>query len=93
MFALIEAYKQSGLTRKDFCEQNSIPVARFYYWQKKQRAQHFGDTGSFIRLTSNGREKGFLSGGIIVLQYPNGVSLQLSDNTPVATIRTLLSLV
>jgi hypothetical protein len=28
----------------------------------------------------------------IVLQYPNGVSLQLPAGTPITTIRTLLSL-
>lgn len=93
MFAVIEDFQQSGLTRLAFCAQRSIAITKFHYWQKKYRDHSNGTPNGFIQLTSR---KSHRSGELlapIVLQYPNGVSLQLPGGTPMATLRTLLSLV
>ena len=93
MFAVIEDFQQSGLTRQAFCAQRSIAITKFHYWQKKYREHSNGTPNGFIQLTSR---KSHRSGELlapIVLQYPNGVSLQLPGGTPMATLRTLLSLV
>jgi len=92
MFAVIEDFQQSGLTRLAFCAQRSITITKFQYWQKKYRERSNGTPNGFIQLTSG---KQMRSGGLltpIVVQYPNGVSLQLPGGTPMATLRTLLSL-
>ncbi len=35
MARLIEAQAQSGLSKKAFCAKHDIPVAKFYYWQRR----------------------------------------------------------
>lgn len=92
MFHLLEDFQQSGLSRFDFCEQKKIAVAKFYYWQKKFRDQSSDTPNGFIHLTSRKGHGSIEPMAPIVLQYPNGVSLQLPAGTPIATLRTLLSL-
>jgi hypothetical protein len=43
MAQLIEALGKSGLSEKAFCAKHDIPVAKFYYWQRRlsQEEQHF----------------------------------------------------
>jgi hypothetical protein len=35
MIQVIEDFKNSGLTRKEFCKGRDYPMSNFYYWQKK----------------------------------------------------------
>ncbi len=35
MARLIEAQAKSGLSKKAFCAEHDIPVAKFYYWQRR----------------------------------------------------------
>ena len=35
MARLIEAQAKSGLSKKAFCAKHDIPVAKFYYWQRR----------------------------------------------------------
>ena len=37
MFAMIASWKQSGLSQKDYCEQNQIHYHVFHYWYKRYR--------------------------------------------------------
>jgi hypothetical protein len=92
MIKVLEDFSQSGLTRLAYCEQKSIAVAKFYYWQKKLRDQSGDTPDGFIRLTTRKNCASDSPMAAIVLQYPNGISLQLPAGTPVTTIRTLLSL-
>ena len=93
MFAVIEDFQQSGMTRLAFCAQRGITITRFHYWQKKCRDHSNGTPIGFIRLTSRKSQHAGELLAPVVLQYPNGVSLQLPGGTPLATLRTLLSLV
>lgn len=36
---LLQEADASGLTRKQWCEQNGIPQRKFYYWQKRIREE------------------------------------------------------
>ncbi len=92
MFALVEGFQQSKLTRQDFCIQEDIPVARFYYWQKKYRARLTEATPGFVQLRPDKKNAFHGVEPMIVLQYPNGVSLQLPAGTSLATLRSLLSM-
>ena len=92
MYQVLEDFQQSGLTRLAYCDRNNLAIAKFNYWQKKFRDQSFDTPNGFIRLTSR-KVHGLVEPmSPIVLQYPNGVSLQLPAGTPIATLRTLLSL-
>ena len=35
MAQMIEAQAKSGLSKKAFCAEHDIPVAKFYYWQRR----------------------------------------------------------
>ncbi len=52
--AMIEQWRQSGLSQKAYCEQNNIAYHIFHYWYKRHRvAQQGADnqpSSSFIRL-------------------------------------------
>ena len=39
MFPLVERYKSSGQTIKEFCVQHGLNEGTFHYWLKKYRAQ------------------------------------------------------
>ena len=51
-FAFIEQWLNSGLSQKQFCEQNNIAYSVFQYWQKKYKQQQSaaGKPASFIEL-------------------------------------------
>ena len=40
MFQMIEQWKQSGLSRNSFCQQQSVRFHKFYYCYKCYRRQH-----------------------------------------------------
>jgi len=92
MIKVLDDFFKSGLTRLAFCEQKNLAVAKFYYWQKKLRDYSSDTPDGFIHLTSRRSPGANVPMAAIVLQYPNGVSLQLPAGTPITTIRTLLSL-
>jgi hypothetical protein len=40
---IINACNASGLSRKDWCEQNGIKLKTFYYWQRQLRRDAYDD--------------------------------------------------
>lgn len=52
MFAMVEAWKQSNLSQKAWCEQNQIRYHVFHYWYKLYRDKQSGSPApAFIPLT------------------------------------------
>lgn len=52
MFALVDQWRESGITRKAFARQQGIVARTFYYWCEKQSVQMWepaGDPG-FVEL-------------------------------------------
>lgn len=48
---MIASWKQSGLSQKDYCEQNQIRYHVFHYWYKRYRDKGSGSSeASFIPL-------------------------------------------
>jgi hypothetical protein len=87
MFALVKNCMESGKSNKEFCKQQNISEALFYYWQKKYR-----ETGSIAR-------DGFLPLKIekpvncvneIDICYPNGVHVKLTQGFDMSVIRSLI---
>jgi len=86
----IEAWKDSGISQRKFCQANDLPYPRFLYWRRK----HEGGTGACRTTQASG---GFATvdyrpevNGGLTLSLPNGLVLRgiSADNVPV--VRQLL---
>lgn len=84
MFELIEQWKRSGETIKDFVAYQGIALSKFQYWHKKYREQKESTVG-FIQMRSQGLTD-------LRLRYPNGVELLLPVGVPSAMIAELIQL-
>jgi transposase-like protein len=85
MQQLVSDWQQSGQSQKAFAEAHGIKLFTFRYWIQKQREQS-QHTDGFLQLGAP------LSAAAITIRYPNGTELQLPANTPLGTIKGLLSL-
>ncbi|WP_044208259.1 hypothetical protein [Flammeovirga sp. OC4] len=75
MYTHLEAFQNSGLTQKAYCELHSIKVTTFSYWiTKKRQEENEDDQAHFIpvRFSKTVAQK-------ITIEYPNGVKVHLSD--------------
>ena len=86
MFKLVEACHKSGLSNKEWCKQNQIAEHIFYYWQANYRKEN-RPTESFLPISTGQAPKP----GIKIV-YPNGVQLELNENTSPSLIATLINL-
>ncbi len=84
MFPVVEAWQHSGLSKKDFCEEQGIIKSVFFYWCRRYREEH--ELGGFVPLTT-GSPFSFNQNHSIEIQYPNGVVLKLPANTPASLVR------
>jgi len=73
MFTLVRQWRDSGLTRNEFCLQHGITVAKFGYWISRWKADQLVEGTGFIPMGSSG------SGTVAILSvvYPNGVRLEV----------------
>lgn len=72
---LISQYEQSGLTRKQFCEKQSLALSTFDYWRHKLRQpeEEYGDESVFVALTSG-------CGATATDELPWDIELQLGES-------------
>jgi transposase-like protein len=73
MFTLVRQWRDSGLTRKEFCLQHGITMAKFGYWTRRWKEDQLGGDGGFIPMGSP------VTGTVPVLSviYPNRVRLEV----------------
>lgn len=83
MFALVDEYRQSGLSAKVFCHERNIGLSKFNYWVRKKKQQN--RRSGFIKIAT-GQETSTIP---IELIYPNGVRLQLATSDPILIARLL----
>ena len=90
MFDMIEQWQQSGLTKKAYCNQQSIKHHTFYYWYKRYRQQH-ADTdnksSSFVKLQI---EKSQATPSVEI-HFPGGIRLLFHDAVSSNYLKTLIS--
>src|SRR5690554_3799311 len=48
MFTLVRQWRESGLTRKEFCLQHGITLAKFGYWIARWKEDQSGGSGGLI---------------------------------------------
>jgi len=90
MFALVEAWEQSGQPQPAFCTQHNITLSKFGYWRSKWLAfqsSSYSDSSSFIEIETPSISKKKKQVPVSKLSedqgyeiiYPNGVRLRLPE--------------
>ncbi len=84
-FKLVEKFKSSGLTVKEFCRQNSLNNKTYYYWKKKYETQ--AGTG-FLAVAIDKPLP--VKVGTITIQYADGTCLVFEGNADASILKQLL---
>lgn len=89
MFSLIEVWKKSGMTRKDFCSQKDIALPKFQYWMKKYNLHH-ETPGDFVplKLTGSGAAS---PASRLELLWPDGKRVIFHTPVEASFLKALLS--
>lgn len=99
--------QESGLTVKEFCSNEAIAPATFYYWKKKLRQRDGNSHPDFIPLVVNSSPS--ITGqnnttnhtshaqsgdtdALLELVYPNGTRLRIRKDLDLAQLRSLICL-
>ena len=86
MYSLIESWKSSGLTQRNFCASHAVKPSGFSYWLKRYEERETPSTVSPFREFIP--EQHVLDK--IEIIYPNGVRLSLPTSSSPESIRSLL---
>lgn len=97
---LLRLQEDSGLGVREFCSNQDIAPATFYYWRKKFNREKQPD--SFIPLLikpngglepSSGPHGQIPGAGTSVeLAYPNGVVLRLNNGVAISDLKALINM-
>ena len=90
MFQLIEQWKQSGLSKNAFCQQQSLKSHTFYYWYKCYRRQHEtidNNSEHFVKLKI---EKPVITSSVEI-HFPGGIRVLFHEPVSSNYLKTLIS--
>ncbi len=90
MFEMIEQWQRSGLTKKAFCEQQSIRHHSFFYWYKCYRQQHAGIDNyesAFLKL----QVAAPVAAATVEVHFPGGVRLLFHQAVSSDYIKSIIS--
>ena len=88
MYTLIEKSNQSNVSKKQFCQQEGIPLSVFYYWQKKYKQATQAPDKGFLPVEISSKPQ---AQGSIEITFPNGVILRLKGGSDIDMIRSLVT--
>ena len=92
MFSLIELWKTSGKSQKEFCQQKDLAYHKFHYWFKKYNEEMNPDKDRTLSFSQVVIPEQFSSrSGIIELQYPDGRRLIFHQSVDASFLRALLN--
>jgi transposase-like protein len=80
MFALVEQWRKSGLTRAKFAQNKGIDENSFYYWCRKQYQETYKRTkeATFIELKENTTAlQPQQKQALIELELPSGLKMKI----------------
>ena len=92
----IRAFQESGLSRKDWCQQNEIPQSTLRYWIRKIRA---ADTGTecfaepvFAKLPSEQdlQVNAIAGNPPMAILFPDNIRIEVAADCPARLITALL---
>lgn len=84
-FKLIEKFKSSSLTVKEFCLQHSLNNKTYYYWKKKYENR---DGKGFLPVAID--ETGPVEASTVTIQYPDGTRLVFEGKANSSALKQLL---
>jgi len=84
MTAMVDLWRQSGLSQTEFSHLQNVKLATLRYWIHKQRQGETHGSG-FIQL-------GGLPSSGISIRYPNGVELILPAQVPAGYLKMLINI-
>ena len=87
MFSLIDVWKASGMTQKDFCIDKQINLPKFQYWMKKYSMRH-GDRPDFVPVSVSGSSA--VSGNVEV-EWTGGKRIVFHGTVEASFLKALLS--
>ena len=76
IYQIVSTWRELGISRKAFCEQEHFKMDTFAHWIKKEREQSQTFTQSLVPLQIEEYSYPVSSG--FEVEYPNGVRLHLS---------------
>jgi hypothetical protein len=87
MFASIVSWLSSGLSQKQWCEQQKITYHIFHYWYRKYRDEHPKSTAdnSFVRLTVKPE-----AGASCEVIFTDGTKIIFRESVPAQYLKSLL---
>ena len=92
----IHAFQESGLSRKDWCQQNEIPSSTLGYWIRKIQSEAPGtepvSDPVFAKLPSE-QELKFNSGTgnhSVTILLPENIRIEIGTDCPARLLTTLL---
>lgn len=77
MLAHVAAWKNSGKSRKNYCEEHGLSPHTMAYWCAKARSAEVSSGFAPVEL---------VAGGGIEVRYPNGVRLVLPAGMPMTQV-------
>lgn len=85
-----ENWKQSGLTRKAFCQNHEIAVSTFDYWRRRVLCESAESKSEpkLVKLPVALKQRNRQS---FVLEFPSGHKLQIPVDCPLENLHQLLS--
>lgn len=89
MFSLIEVWKKSGVTQREFCAEKNIALPKFQYWMKKYTVQHEG-TGDFVPVKLRGSGTASPASQLELL-WPDGKRVIFHAPVEASFLKALLS--
>ncbi|MFV0590378.1 MAG: IS66 family insertion sequence element accessory protein TnpA [Draconibacterium sp.] len=104
--AIYDDFLASGLTTRDYCANQQMNEAKFYYWQNKLKG-HLPPKRGFVPLVFNPQRPtsapavfgdqqqqhpGSRDGLCCEISYPNGISVKLSGMADAGILCPLLQL-
>lgn len=89
MFSIIEVWKKSGKTQREFCQEKDIAYSKFQYWMKKYSEQSSlgKNSGGFVPVVVNNEPK---RSAVMELVFPDGRKLVFHQAVEVSYLQALL---
>lgn len=94
--------QESGLTVKEFCSNEGIAAATFYYWKKKLSKNNSSKQGFIPLVVKNNhplsdKHSPFIpqtgeTDALLELVYPNGTRLRIKQDLDLTQLRSLICL-
>ncbi len=95
---VLEEFRESGLSKTEYCRNNDIPVSTLNYWNKRLSEEAVNENGQFAELILPEKDKEIIDNNRVnendfqtemILDY-HGLKIRISRNTPLFLLKSIL---